>query len=110
MSRTSRCKHRDSILHAAFNDFLLAGHAPDFLAESACAGLAWGVRADAAPVVGAEELARVLDRPVLDVSFVKQPVKIASVELLRAGRVYLVRTRSTDGVEAITVPNPAGWR
>ena len=78
-----------------------------FLQSLACAGLAWGVRADAAPVVGAEELARVLDRPVLDVSFVKRPVKIASVELLRAGRVYLVRTRSTDGVEAITVPNPA---
>ena len=78
-----------------------------FVQSLACAGLAWGVRADAAPVVGGEELARVLDRPVLDVSFVKRPVKIASVELFRAGRVYLVRTSSTDGVEAITVPNPA---
>jgi hypothetical protein len=48
-----------------------------------------------------------LDQPVLDVSFVKQPVKVASVELLRAGRGYLVRTRSTDDVEAVTVPNPA---
>ena len=78
-----------------------------FLQSLACAGLAWGVRADAAPAVGADELARLLDRAVLDVSFVKQPVNVASVELLRAGRVYLVRTRSTDGVEAITVPNPA---
>jgi L-alanine-DL-glutamate epimerase-like enolase superfamily enzyme len=78
-----------------------------FLQSIACAGLAWGVRADAAPVVEAEELARALDRPVLDVSFVNRPVKIASIELLRAGRVYLVRSRSTDGVEVITVPNPA---
>ena len=107
MSRTSRCKHRDSILHAAFNDFLLAGHAPDFLTESRLRRLGLGRSCGRGAVVGAEELARVLDRPVLDVSFVKRPVKIASVELLRAGRVYLVRTRSTDGVEAITVPNPA---
>lgn len=78
-----------------------------FLQSCVCAGLAVGVRADAAPTVGTDELARLLDRPVLDVSFVKQPVRIASVELLRTGRVYLVRTRSTDGVEAVTVPNPA---
>jgi len=29
------------------------------------------------------------------------------MELLRNGRTYLVRTRSTDGAEVITVPNPA---
>ena len=28
------------------------------------------------------------------------------MELLRNGRVYLVRLRSTDGVEVVTVPNP----
>ena len=78
-----------------------------FLQSCAGAGLAAGVRADAASAVGTDELARLLDQPVLDVSFVKQPVKVASVELLRTGRVYLVRTRSTDGVEAVTVPNPA---
>ena len=78
-----------------------------FLQSCACAGLAGGVSADAAPAIGSDELARVLEQPVLDVSFVKQPVKIASVELLRTGRAYLVRTRSTDGVEAVTVPNPA---
>lgn len=31
---------------------------------------------------------------------------VASVELLRNGRNFLLRTRSTDGVEVITVPNP----
>jgi L-alanine-DL-glutamate epimerase-like enolase superfamily enzyme len=78
-----------------------------FLQSCACAGLGVGVRADAAPAVATDELARLLDQPVLDVSFVNQPVRVASVELLRTGRVYLLRTRSTDGVEAVTVPNPA---
>jgi L-alanine-DL-glutamate epimerase-like enolase superfamily enzyme len=32
-------------------------------------------------------------------------VKIASMELLRNGRVFLVRARSTDGAEGLAVPN-----
>lgn len=48
-----------------------------------------------------------MDAPVLDLGFVKSPVTVASLELLQNGRNYLVRARSTDGVEAITVPNPA---
>lgn len=54
-----------------------------------------------------DALRRILDAPVLDLSAVKVPVTVASIELLRNGRNYLVRARSTDGVEAITVPNPA---
>ncbi len=53
------------------------------------------------------ELDRVLAAPVLTLDFVKSPVTIASMELLRNGRTFLVRTRSTDGAEVITVPNPA---
>ena len=53
------------------------------------------------------ELNRILDEPVLKTDFLKAPVTVASVELLKNGRNYLLRTRSTDGVEAITVPNPA---
>ena len=56
------------------------------------------------------ELDRILDTPVLDTGFLKRPVTVASVELLRNGRHFLVRARSTDGVEAITVPNPARMR
>src|SRR5262249_56278284 len=37
----------------------------------------------------------------------KEPVIVASVELLRNGKNYLLRTRSTGGVEAVTVPNPS---
>ena len=56
------------------------------------------------------ELDRILDTPVLDTSFLKRPVTVASIELLRNGRTFLVRARSTDGVEAVTVPNPARMR
>lgn len=52
------------------------------------------------------ELDRILDAPTLSMDWLNQPVKVASVELLKNGRVYLLRIRSTDGVEAITVPNP----
>jgi L-alanine-DL-glutamate epimerase-like enolase superfamily enzyme len=48
-----------------------------------------------------------MDAPVLQLDFVKSPVTVASLELLRHGKNFLVRARSTDGVEAITVPNPA---
>ncbi len=50
---------------------------------------------------------RILGSPVLALDFMKSPVTIASMELLRNGRTYLVRTRSTDGAEVITVPNPS---
>jgi L-alanine-DL-glutamate epimerase-like enolase superfamily enzyme len=53
------------------------------------------------------ELDRLLAAPVLDTSFLPQPVTVASIELLRHGKNFLLRTRSTDGVEVITVPNPA---
>src|SRR5262249_24521200 len=52
-------------------------------------------------------LDRILDAPVLKAGLVKEPVTVASIELLRNGNVYLLRTRSTDGVEAVTVPNPS---
>jgi len=53
------------------------------------------------------ELNRILEAPVLRLESLQRPVTVASVELLRNGRHFLVRARSTDGVEAITVPNPA---
>lgn len=45
------------------------------------------------------KLARAMDAPVLRTSLLKQPVKIQSVELLRNGKSYIVRARSTDGIE-----------
>lgn len=44
-------------------------------------------------------------RPVLDVSSLKSPVKIASMELLRNGKNFVVRVRTTDGAEGLAIPN-----
>ena len=77
------------------------------LTACACSGLATSARGESAREAQPVDLGRIANQPVLDVSFLKQPVTVASVELLRNGRVYLVRVRSADGVEAITVPNPA---
>ena len=43
--------------------------------------------------------------PVLKISSIKSPVKIASIELLRGRRNYFVRTRSTDGAVGVAVTN-----
>jgi L-alanine-DL-glutamate epimerase-like enolase superfamily enzyme len=60
-----------------------------------------------------EEDRRDLDRrldsvakaPVLRVDGLERPVKIASMELLRNRRNFLVRVRSADGAEGVAVPN-----
>jgi L-alanine-DL-glutamate epimerase-like enolase superfamily enzyme len=57
--------------------------------------------------ISVEDLDRVLATPVLKLDFLDKPVTVASMELLRNGRTYLLRTRSADGAEAITVPHPA---
>lgn len=66
--------------------------------------------AHAPKTVTKAELDRILDAPVLDVSFVDRPVVVESLELLRNGGTFLVRARSTDGLEVITVPNPRALR
>jgi L-alanine-DL-glutamate epimerase-like enolase superfamily enzyme len=78
-----------------------------FLKTTAVAGLATRVRAKAATPPTTDDLHHLAEMPVLEVSFLKDPVRVASVELLRNGGVFLVRVRSTDGAEAITVPNPS---
>ena len=60
--------------------------------------------ADALSVAKAD-LTHALDQPVLKTDFLKDPVTVKSIELLKNGRTYIVRTRSSDGAEAITVPN-----
>src|SRR5262245_59020299 len=72
---------------------------------SVAAGVA-ALRAAEPPRVTKGELDRILDAPVLQLDSVKKPVIVASVELLRHGKNFLVRTRSADGLEVVTVPNP----
>src|SRR5688572_13246876 len=66
---------------------------------------AWVPQWPAGKSVTKADLDRVHDQPVLVTDFLKAPVTVASIELLRNGKVFLLRTRSTDGAEAITVPN-----
>jgi len=81
-----------------------------FLAASAAAAASIPLtRSHAAETkhVTKAELDKILEQPVLKTDLLKHPVIVESVELLKNGNHYLVRSRSTDGVEAITAPNPA---
>jgi L-alanine-DL-glutamate epimerase-like enolase superfamily enzyme len=78
----------------------------DFLKTTAAAGaMSLAPRGISTADEKSKELAAKLDKvwaaPVLKTEFFKQPVKIASVELLRNGKYYLVRVRSTDGAEGL---------
>lgn len=63
--------------------------------------------ADEQQVVATKRLDDILAAPVLQTDFLKEPVVVESLELLKNGKHYLVRARSTAGVEAITVPHQA---
>jgi L-alanine-DL-glutamate epimerase-like enolase superfamily enzyme len=52
-----------------------------------------------------ESLLAIERKPVLDLTSVHAPVKVESIELLRNKKHQLLRSRSTDGVEAVTVPH-----
>jgi L-alanine-DL-glutamate epimerase-like enolase superfamily enzyme len=55
----------------------------------------------------AAELDRLAIAPILQADFLREPVVVESIDLLKNGNTYLLRTRSTAGVEAITVPHQA---
>jgi len=59
---------------------------------------------EARPVTD-ERLAEVAAAPVLRLDGLERPVRIASMELQRNGRNFLVRVRSSDGSEGMAVPN-----
>jgi L-alanine-DL-glutamate epimerase-like enolase superfamily enzyme len=63
------------------------------------------VVADETPRVTDEQLARAAEAPVLRVEELTAPLKIASMELLRNGKTFLVRVRTTGGEEGLGVPN-----
>ncbi len=47
------------------------------------------------------KLAQAMNAPVLKTELFKTPVKIASIDLLKNGKNFIVRVRSTDGAEGI---------
>ncbi len=51
------------------------------------------------------ELDRIIEEPILRRDLLKAPVKIEKLELLRNKKNFLVRVRSSDGAESVTVPN-----
>ncbi len=80
----------------------------EFLKTAAAAGaLGLAPEAGSAAEQSSKELATKLDKawaaPVLRTGLIKQPVKIASLELLKTGKHFLVRARSTDGAEGLSV-------
>ena len=52
-----------------------------------------------------EELEKAAEAPVLNLEGLNSPLVIESIELLRKGRDYIVRVRSKDGAEGVTIPN-----
>jgi L-alanine-DL-glutamate epimerase-like enolase superfamily enzyme len=69
-------------------------------AAAAAIGLGGGVRGERL-----EAIRTAGSTPILDLSSFKEPVLIKSIELLRNKREFLVRVRSREGVESVTVPN-----
>jgi L-alanine-DL-glutamate epimerase-like enolase superfamily enzyme len=63
--------------------------------------------ADKTQDAGYEQIDRAAAQPVLRVESLGAPVTIASMELLRIEREFLVRVRSTDGAEGLAIPNSA---
>ncbi|MFN0107910.1 MAG: mandelate racemase/muconate lactonizing enzyme family protein [Blastocatellia bacterium] len=53
------------------------------------------------------KLEKLMNAPVLRSDLIKQPVKIASLELLKTGKHFLIRARSTDGAEGLAVGHAA---
>ncbi|MFN0119479.1 MAG: mandelate racemase/muconate lactonizing enzyme family protein [Blastocatellia bacterium] len=83
-------------------------HRRDFLRTATAAGAMAVLPGDAAPAAAqAADLSARLDKiwnaPVLRADLGKQPVKIAAIELLRTGKHFMVRARSTDGAEGLSV-------
>ncbi len=69
-----------------------------FLKTSAAAPLLAAPASAAPAVIPSEEW----EKPVFHLhSKISTPVKIASIDLLRSGKQYFVRTRSTDGAEGV---------
>ncbi len=72
------------------------------LAASAAAVLPIGVRAgESQNISGNSKIAEAARKPVLRTELFKTPVKIESVELLKNGKHFLTRVRSTDGAIGI---------
>ncbi len=79
--------------------FIKSGIGAGVLAAQGCLSAAGPVKTTI------PQLDKAAAAPVLKIPSIKSPVKIASIELLRGGKNYFVRTRSTDGALGVAVTN-----
>jgi L-alanine-DL-glutamate epimerase-like enolase superfamily enzyme len=81
------------------------------LASIATAGLGASLAPSAHAVDQPAELEarlrQIEQQPVLNLAGFNKPVVVESLELLRTGKTFLLRSRSKDGVEAVSVPHPS---
>ncbi len=82
----------------------------NFLKTATAAGLAFPLASCTNPgndnkPVNEQDLIDICNLPVLKIDSINQPVIIESMELLKLGYTYFVRTRSKDGIEGISVTN-----
>ena len=80
-----------------------------FLKAGSAAGLIFGssvANAAQAPKPRPEELARLMTAPVLRRELLTSPVRIESIDLIKAGDQFLVRARSTDGAIGMAAGHP----
>ena len=75
------------------------------LGATAAPALVGRGEAQESPGASMERLRQVAETPVLRVEGIDRPVEIASLDLLRRGREYLVRARTKDGAEGYSVAN-----
>ena len=74
------------------------------------AGVAFSPTLPQAKAPTEEALLKAMTAPVLHLEKLSDPVLIRSMELLRNRKDFLVRIRSKDGAEAVTVPNSSRLR
>ena len=92
------------------NDQMSRRHVLSVLAAgSASLCTPWKAGAQAVSVTG-QQLDAAANAPLLHLEGITKPVIIDSIELLRNGREFLVRIRSRDGAEAVTIPNSSRLR
>ena len=80
----------------------------DFITTALSAGLVGslaGCGPDGKPDVDESVLTQAANAPILQLRNLTQPVIIESIELLRCGKLHLVRTRSKDGAVGVSVTN-----
>jgi L-alanine-DL-glutamate epimerase-like enolase superfamily enzyme len=77
----------------------------EFLTAAVAASIGPAVAPIAPKRIDTKTLEAIASAPVLQLGSLKQPIVIDSIELLKSGRRFLVRTRSRDGASGLALTN-----